>query len=187
MASKITIESENVGPIIVVKPAGRLDSGQVDVFDRYLGTVVAGGKYFIVLDLVQVTFMASSALRILLLVHKKIARQGGSLVICNVQPHVQSLLAVAGFDRMLKQAPDLDSALDAAGPKGGQPRPPRKLRQSQPLAAQSTVEDHSQAVGSTRPRRRGFFGGIWHLVTAPWRIFRALLALARDDAPPHSR
>jgi len=52
----------------------------------------------VILDLEKVTFLSSAGLRVLLIVHRRCAAQGGTLVLTGVGRYAHEVLQVAGLD-----------------------------------------------------------------------------------------
>jgi anti-anti-sigma factor len=75
--------------------AGRLDmtgSGKIDL----PFSVAAGAHRFLVVDLSQVTFVASIGIRTLVLGAKTVQRRGGRLLLLSPQPGVEDVLETIG-------------------------------------------------------------------------------------------
>lgn len=94
----------------LVKPSGRLDAshaaGMRADFDAHFSE---GGRLFVV-NLVDVAYLSSSILRVLLIVHRRARRVGGVLAICKVQPQVMRVIQMVGFDQVFAIFDDEDAA-----------------------------------------------------------------------------
>jgi anti-sigma B factor antagonist len=94
---KITERNENGVAIFVLE--GRIDSeGAVTLDNTLLGGVEAG-KHKMVLDMAQVQYLNSAALRTLADVISTNREKGGDLKLASLPPKVKRVLQLVGFDR----------------------------------------------------------------------------------------
>jgi anti-anti-sigma factor len=92
--------------------AGRLDTAGAQQIDLPFTRLTATRPALIVVDLSQVSFLASMGIRTLLASAKALGR-GGRMVLANPQPLVQEVLKVAGIDELIPVYADLASACSA--------------------------------------------------------------------------
>ena len=103
-----------------VNLAGRMDIEGTQAIDLKFTALTANRRAAVIVDLSQVSFLASIGMRTLLSSAKALAQKGGRMVILNPQPMVASALATAGIDTLVPVFPDLDAARAAlAGIAGG--------------------------------------------------------------------
>ena len=105
------VTTEMVGAILVVRAAGRLDSVTAEAFDARLQEVAIDRDTHVVLDLAQVSYVASAGLRSLLVLMKRVKALGGALVLAAVHPRVQDILDIAGFTAMFAIVPTVEDGL----------------------------------------------------------------------------
>ncbi len=97
-----------------VKVSGRLDiKGVFAVEDGF--AAVAEQKKEVVVDMSDVTFLASLGIRILVLNCKALAAKGGDMVLLNPQEGVERVLKSAGIDQVIKIFSSRDEALAYLG------------------------------------------------------------------------
>jgi anti-sigma B factor antagonist len=90
---------------------GRLDTAGVgDVELKFTGHTVPRAKPLL-LDMSEVTFVASLGLRMLLTVAKALDRRGAKTVLLNPQPAVREVLSLSGFDQLTPVYNDEETAL----------------------------------------------------------------------------
>jgi anti-sigma B factor antagonist len=65
----------------------------------------------LLLDMSEVTFVASLGLRMLLTVAKALDRRGAKTVLLNPQPAVREVLSLSGFDQLMPVYDDEKAAL----------------------------------------------------------------------------
>ena len=76
---------------------------------------VAGRKWRIVMDLKDVTMLASMGLGMLVSMHKLCAAEGGRLVVCGLREDILQLMKITHLERILKIAVDREAALKIMG------------------------------------------------------------------------
>lgn len=70
-------------------------------------------KHRLVVDMAQVTMLASMGLGALVNLHKLCAEQGGRLAVCNLHPEIRQVLKITRLDQVLKIVTDRESAIKA--------------------------------------------------------------------------
>ena len=106
---KITEYEKN--SITIYTLEGRIDSEGAIQLDDTLQAGVQAGKHKMVLDMTQVQYINSAALRTLADVITKNQANEGDLKLAGLAPKVQRVLQLVGFDRFANIFPNLDSAL----------------------------------------------------------------------------
>jgi anti-sigma B factor antagonist len=94
----------------VVTVAGDVDYGHADEFRSYLNDL-AGADVPVVVDLTDVTFMDSTALGVLVRVHKRFAQRGNTLVLVCPDNALLRLFHITALDGYFTIAPTLGEAL----------------------------------------------------------------------------
>ena len=101
------------GDIYKINLKGRMDiPGNADIELKFSGMTAAPRKLFIV-DLAEVSFIASIGIRTLLLSTKAIHNRGGKIVILNPDSQIKKILLMAGIDMVTPIIDTLDLALAA--------------------------------------------------------------------------
>jgi anti-anti-sigma factor len=97
------------GQVTKVDLAGRLDlAGVQDIETRF--NLMAGTRRAVVVDLSEVSFLASLGVRLLLTGAKTIGAKGGRMVLLSPQPRVEEVLQTTGIDSIIPIHRDLASA-----------------------------------------------------------------------------
>jgi anti-sigma B factor antagonist len=86
--------------LVVVK--GRIDSATVKDLHETLAPITEGGRYRIVLDMKDVTYISSAGLGELIDVQNTCKRHRGELVLADVPPRVTEVLELAGLNPLFK-------------------------------------------------------------------------------------
>lgn len=95
----------------VLALVGNLDSQTSGQFQEKITTLLGQGKRRFVVDLEQLAYLSSAGLRVLLMLAKKLDLTDGGVTLCAPNEHVRSVLAVAGFDKILAIFPTREQAL----------------------------------------------------------------------------
>jgi anti-sigma B factor antagonist len=86
------MQHSDVGEVRKVVLAGRLDTAGVDrVETRFSAVIVPAGKNTVI-DLTEVTFLASMGIRMLIATTRALSRKGGKLVMYGAAPGVREVI-----------------------------------------------------------------------------------------------
>ena len=109
------------GGAVLIRPVGRLDSAQVPRFDEIVMRQVRSAKHHVVLDLAELTFLSSSALRVLLAAARAARSRETLFLLCALQPQITELMSTVAFDRLLSIHPTREAAsrVASAAPRPG--------------------------------------------------------------------
>jgi anti-anti-sigma factor len=111
---KMKMAVEPVAPgVVKVILDGRLDITGASVIDLQF-SAIAGSHKGIVVDLANVSFLASIGIRTLLLGAKLVQRRGGSFVLLNPIGEVERVLEVTGVTDLMPIYRDSEAAVAAA-------------------------------------------------------------------------
>jgi len=113
----VAFEIKEVGGAMVVTFTGdnvTLEGARFrTVHDRLLRLAEQNGRKDFLLDLSNVRFVGEDALGMLIGLNKRIARAEGRLRLCSLQPEIQKVFVLLGFDRLFNIHRDVDEALKA--------------------------------------------------------------------------
>jgi anti-anti-sigma factor len=93
-----------------VSLTGRLDSAGVEAIDGRLSTLTASPAPRILVDLSQVSFLASIGIRTLLTTARVLKQRGGKMALLSPQALVEEVLKVTGIESIIPIFHDLESA-----------------------------------------------------------------------------
>jgi anti-anti-sigma factor len=89
--------------------SGRMDVQGALAIDKKF-SAIAEEKKKVVIDLSQVTFLASLGIRTLIMSCKTLASKGGDMVLLNPQPNVEKVLRTSGVDTVIQIVRDMNAA-----------------------------------------------------------------------------
>jgi anti-anti-sigma factor len=104
---------EQAGDVVIVKLAGRLDSGAAQPAEESFTRVLAGGTPHLAIDLSNLQYISSAGLRVLLVVAKKVQQAKGKVVLFGLGPNVREVFSISGFDKIFAIQSDSASAVAA--------------------------------------------------------------------------
>ncbi|MBI2190595.1 MAG: STAS domain-containing protein [Planctomycetes bacterium] len=84
-----------------------------EVGDALMGLLDQAEKPQVLLDMNKVTYLPSSMIGKLTVMHKKALEYKGSLRFCNIAPGVLEIFKITRLDKVFKIYPDLNSALNS--------------------------------------------------------------------------
>ncbi|HJZ47959.1 MAG TPA: STAS domain-containing protein [Roseiflexaceae bacterium] len=104
---------EQIGDVLVIKLPSRLDAAGLSVIEQDFSQSVTTHKGKVLADMSDVNFVASLALRMLLMNLKAIQPHGGDLRLAGLQPQIAEIFRKSRFDTLFKIYVDRDAALAA--------------------------------------------------------------------------
>lgn len=97
----------NVTKVVIT---GRIDIAGAQEIDLPL-SVVGGSRAAVVIDLAEVSFMASMGLRSLVMCAKSIQRKGGKVGMFGARPEVEDVIRTMGIDELIPLLPSETDAI----------------------------------------------------------------------------
>jgi anti-anti-sigma factor len=105
------VQHTDVGDVRKVILAGRLDSAGVDLIELRFGAVVVPAGKNTVVDMTEVSFLASLGVRMLLSTARALSRKGAKLVLFGASPAVMEVIDTMGFNDIVPVTPSESEAL----------------------------------------------------------------------------
>lgn len=93
----MTEEKDPLSGIAILRPIGRLDSGNSSQLELMLTTAIKEDFKKILFDLTELEYISSAGLRVMLLAGKKLRVIGGKVVLVGMQEVVREVFAMSGF------------------------------------------------------------------------------------------
>lgn len=108
----MNIKNVEAQGVMIITPEGRMDATTVKIFEEACQAQLALGHRKIVIDLSELEFVSSAGLRGILTIVKSNKSLAGQLVFCALQPMVQEVFRVSGFNSILSITASLDDAIN---------------------------------------------------------------------------
>ena len=109
----MTIERRDVGEVVVLSLAGRLDAVGGSTLQAGVHAAVARGARRLVLDCASMTHVSSTGLRALLLCARECSESGVRLAIATLQPACRVVMDMSGFSSVMDCHETSDAAISA--------------------------------------------------------------------------
>jgi len=107
------VKIEHIGNVLVITLPSRLDAAGLALIEQDFSQAITEHQGKALADLSEVEFVASLALRMLLMSLKAVQPLGGDLRLCGLQPQIAEIFRKSRFDTLFKIYPDRDAALAA--------------------------------------------------------------------------
>jgi anti-anti-sigma factor len=104
---------EQAGDVVIVRLAGRLDSGAARSAEDGFNALLTGYSPHLAVDMTKLDYISSAGLRVLLVVAKKVQQAKGKVALFGLSPNVREVFSVSGFDTIFSIQPDSAAALAA--------------------------------------------------------------------------
>ena len=102
--SQFSIEHRQAKRCDIFIPHGRIDSSTAPQLEEALKSVMDAGRYNIVVNLSDVSFLSSAALRVLVSAAQNCRKsgRGGDVHLAEVPEHLKEVFALTGLDDLFK-------------------------------------------------------------------------------------
>ena len=97
--------------VVRLRLSGRLDVAGVQAINDKFASATTTRKAKIIVDLAEVSFLASIGIRMLLSSARAQVKRGGTLLFAAPQPTVRKVIEAAGIDQIAALVDDVESAL----------------------------------------------------------------------------
>ena len=94
----------DLGSVRKVALIGRLDTAGVDRVESQFGAAIVPGGHNTVVDLSQVTFLASLGIRMLISTARSLSRKGGKIVMYGASPAVMEIIDTTALQEIIPVA-----------------------------------------------------------------------------------
>jgi len=92
---------EQSGSILTVKPEGRIDTKTSPILESDIQKYIDSTDN-IILDFTNVDYISSGGMRVLLALHKRLKKKGGTLKVINVKDSIYDIFKLVGFHSMVE-------------------------------------------------------------------------------------
>ncbi|HPD30250.1 MAG TPA: STAS domain-containing protein [Phycisphaerae bacterium] len=115
-SQRLLIETIKDVTVVTFQDISILDALQIDEIGEELYELVEKKDCRqLILDFTNVKFLSSSALSVLITLHKKAAQNKGQVVLCDLRDDLKKVFEITRLDRMFTFCPTLDDALAVFG------------------------------------------------------------------------
>ena len=109
--SDLQISVESMKRVELITVSGRIDSSNASQLDEALKGLMNNGRHKLVLDLSNVNYMSSAALRVLVSAVRECKSHRGNVKLANISERVAEVLKLAGLDAIFEVFDDKTAAV----------------------------------------------------------------------------
>ena len=109
----MSIHVENREGVALIRPTGRIDSGNATEFESLVTAKLNEGAQKLVFDFGDLDFMSSAGLRVVLVAGKRMRESKGRLAFAGLRDNVHDVFAMSGFLKLFEAHKTLDEAIGA--------------------------------------------------------------------------
>lgn len=96
----MNLEIVKNGSKVTIKVIGRLDTTNVQEFDKQANPTLDEKPMDLVIDCEALEYISSSGLRVFLTIQKKLTAYKGALLIINMRPEIKEVFDMTGFSKI---------------------------------------------------------------------------------------
>lgn len=108
----MTIAIESAAKAQIVNLQGQINSTNAATTEAEVLALVDAGHKNLLLDFSALDYISSAGLRLVLVVGKRLRKDGGKLVLCAMQPHIHEVFDISGFLAILNVTHTRSEALE---------------------------------------------------------------------------
>jgi anti-sigma B factor antagonist len=114
-ADPITTSVAHRAGVAVVSVGGEIDLSTAPAFEAAINGALDDDPPVLVIELSDVSFLASVGLRVLVAAHEKVSKSAQLAIVAN-SPATSRPIQLTGLDKIISLYPTLNDALNALGP-----------------------------------------------------------------------
>lgn len=99
------------GDCLLIELEGKLDASTTPDIQARLAEKICSGQKFLAIDFSRVTYLASSGLRMLLVLSKSVGSLEGRIILCGMDQTMRDTLDISGFSPYFPLAANTEEAL----------------------------------------------------------------------------
>ena len=107
------VENERDNGILIVKPAGRINSADAGMFRDVLDSATKPDDRAVIMDMESLDYISSGGLRVMLEFAQALDEQDAKFALCSLKSSVNDVFRISGFDRVVTICPTRDEAVAA--------------------------------------------------------------------------
>ena len=103
-----TLKLENV---VVLEMSERLDGNHTQTLEAEVESLLAAGQDKLLFDFMDLDYINSSGLRVLLMAYQRLMPTGGAVAVCCARDYIQEVFEISGYDKLFGMYSTRDDAL----------------------------------------------------------------------------
>lgn len=119
MAAKLEIQERKEGAVTILNLVGSLDGHTFIQMESAMKALVDEGNKIFVIELPDLSYIASAGIGVFINVQQTVAGDGGGLILVNPSPTVREVFDILGLQALFQIHDETAPALEAAERLGG--------------------------------------------------------------------
>ena len=111
----VDIRDKGAWTVVRLREPSLMDPAVIEALNTHVESLLARNRSRLILDFEQVQYISSSMVGVLVGTRQSVAKSGGELVLCALNPRLLELLKITRLDKMFVVEPDLRAALERTG------------------------------------------------------------------------
>jgi len=117
--SELTVETRDVGDVVLVYPQGFINAHTVRVFESAIQKSISLKRFKIVVNCEELAYIASAGLGAIMGSIEEIRSNGGDLRLASLNETVQNIFEILGFNHLYRTYASEAEAIASFGPAQG--------------------------------------------------------------------
>tara|TARA_B100001248_G_scaffold241598_1_gene208412 strand:- start:82474 stop:82818 length:345 start_codon:yes stop_codon:yes gene_type:complete len=109
----VDITTELIDGVLVLSPAGRLDSNNAALFEDKLVESIEKGEKAVIIDFAKTSYISSGGLRVIIAVSQRLDKAQEKMVLACSNPTLLQLFKISGFEMLFTICESVEDALKA--------------------------------------------------------------------------
>jgi anti-anti-sigma factor len=177
----VEIAESKDGEVHVLAPKGSLNTQTSPKLEQKLNGLLGAKARLIVIDFKGVDYLSSAALRVLLMITRRLLRAHGRLVLCAMSEDLKKVFSISGFDKDFTILPSRGEAVELAA---STPPPPAGAEVEAKGKKAAKAPAKAEPAPAEAPKPAGGAPGWPFLQAAPKAAAPAEPAPAEAPPPP---
>lgn len=153
------------GEVNVLAPKGSLNTQTSPKLEQKLNALLTAKARLVVIDFKGVDYLSSAALRVLLMITRRLVRAHGRLVLCAMSEDLKKVFAISGFDKDFTILASRGEAVELAASTPPPPPGAESETKAGKKGAKAAPKAPAPAAPETPPAAGGAPG--WPFLAAP--------------------
>ena len=107
----LTITTENRDSHLIILLTGRVDATNAKTLEEESLKLINDGNKQLIINLTEVNYVSSAALRVFLLMAKELTKVNGSIKLCGLSSTLRDVFDISGFSKLFEITATVEEAL----------------------------------------------------------------------------
>ena len=108
----LTITTEQKDAYLILVLTGRVDASNAKTLEEETIKLINDGNKQIIINLTEVNYVSSAALRVFLLIAKELTKVSGTVKLCGLSSTLKDVFDISGFSKLFQITATVEEALE---------------------------------------------------------------------------